>query len=61
VEELELLMNGVVEWVESDREFLASIWGAKIRKRVGPAAPHIDEVFDTLKNKGFAVEEIKGK
>ena len=54
-------MNGVAEWVESDREFLASIWGAKIKRRTGFTAPHIDEVFDSLKNKGFAVEEVKGK
>jgi hypothetical protein len=54
-------MDGVAEWVESDREFFASIWGAKIRKRPKGMAPHIDEVFDSLKSKGFAVEEIKGK
>ena len=47
----------MTEWVNKDKEFIASVFGAKVKKRPNLAENYIEDVFDKLKSKGFPVIE----
>ena len=63
VDELDLLTQGVMDWVMQDQEFHAATMGAKIKKHRSAfrKETNIDKVFDKLKSKGLPVVEENGK